>query len=124
MRSIRMPSCPPVVDHDQVSACRRHGAHRVHLQSQSQSPLSSRPAGGAPYPRLHPDGDGLFDVWRFHAFFTTCDLDTVSADRTHRAHAIVQKVHADLKASALAHLPSGSSARTPPGWCARSSPST
>ena len=30
--------------------------------------------------------DGLFDVWRFHAFFTTTDpkvLDTVSADKTH-----------------------------------------
>jgi hypothetical protein len=52
----------------------------------------------------------LFDVWRFHAFFTTTDpaiLDTVSADKTHRAHAIIEQVHADLKNSALAHLPSG-----------------
>jgi hypothetical protein len=54
--------------------------------------------------------DGLFDVWRFHAFFTTTDptvLDTVAADTTHRGHAIIEQVHADLKASALAHLPSG-----------------
>ena len=54
--------------------------------------------------------DGLFDVWRFHAFFTTTDralLDTVTADKTHRQHAIVEQVHADLKGSALAHLPSG-----------------
>ncbi len=54
--------------------------------------------------------DGLFDVWRFHAFFTTTDpkvLDTVSADKTHRHHAIIEQVHADLKGSALAHLPSG-----------------
>jgi hypothetical protein len=52
----------------------------------------------------------LFDVWRFHAFFTTADpaiLDTVAADKTHRAHAIIEQVHADLKGSALAHLPSG-----------------
>lgn len=58
-------------------------------------------------PDFHPDGDSLFDVWRFHAFFTTSDLDTVTADKTHRAHAIIEQVHADLKASALAHLPSG-----------------
>jgi hypothetical protein len=34
----------------------------------------------------------LFDVWRFHAFFTTADpqiLDTVSADQTHRHHAVI-----------------------------------
>lgn len=58
-------------------------------------------------PDFRPEGDGLFDVWRFHAFFTTSDLDTVTADKTHRAHAIIEQVHADLKASALAHLPSG-----------------
>jgi hypothetical protein len=34
-------------------------------------------------------------------------LDTVTADKTHRGHAIIEQVHADLKASALAHLPSG-----------------
>jgi hypothetical protein len=52
----------------------------------------------------------LFDTWRFHAFFTTtevADLDTVTADKTHRGHAIIEQVHADLKNSALAHLPSG-----------------
>jgi hypothetical protein len=52
----------------------------------------------------------LFDTWRFHAFFTTTDpqvLDTVAADKTHRRHAVVEQVHADLKNSALAHLPSG-----------------
>ena len=52
----------------------------------------------------------LFDTWRFHAFFTTtdpADLDTIDADKTHRGHAIIEQVHADLKHSALAHLPSG-----------------
>ena len=51
----------------------------------------------------------LFDTWRFHAFFTTTEhqvADTVAADKTHRGHAIIEQVHADLKNSALAHLPS------------------
>ena len=65
-------------------------------------------------PDLNPRGkdgqEALFDTWRFHAFFTTtdpADLDTVAADKTHRGHAIIEQVHADLKNSALAHLPSG-----------------
>lgn len=55
----------------------------------------------------HPGQDSLFDTWRFHAFFTTSDLNTVTADKTHRGHAIIEQVHADLKHAALAHLPSG-----------------
>src|SRR4029079_12430827 len=35
----------------------------------------------------------LFDTWRFHAFFTTSTLDTVTADKTHRGHAIIEQVH-------------------------------
>ena len=65
-------------------------------------------------PDLNPkskDGqETLFDTWRFHAFFTTTEpavLDTVAADKTHRGHAVIEQVHADLKSSALAHLPSG-----------------
>jgi hypothetical protein len=65
-------------------------------------------------PDLNPTAlggqDPLFTIWRFHAFFTTTDpavLDTVAADTTHRGHAIVEQVHADLKGAALAHLPSG-----------------
>jgi len=59
-------------------------------------------------PELNPGGqDGLFDVWRFHAFFTTSSLDIVTADKTHRGHAVIEQVHSDLKNSALAHLPSG-----------------
>ena len=55
----------------------------------------------------HPGQATLFETWRFHAFFTTSTLDTVTADKTHRGHAIIEQVHADLKNSALAHLPSG-----------------
>src|SRR4051794_350499 len=61
-------------------------------------------------PKKSTGQEALFDTWRFHAFFTTTDptkLDTVAADQTHRRHAIIENVHADLKASALAHLPSG-----------------
>ncbi len=42
--------------------------------------------------------DTLFDVWRFHAFFTTADpkvLDTVAADKSHRHHAVIEQVHAE-----------------------------
>src|SRR5690625_2743575 len=52
----------------------------------------------------------LFDTWRFHAFFTTTPADqceTVTADQVHRRHAIIENVNADLKASGLAHMPSG-----------------
>ncbi|MGC0145118.1 IS1380 family transposase [Pseudactinotalea sp. Z1732] len=65
-------------------------------------------------PELNPNkSDGqatLFDLWRFHAFFTTTpstERDTVVADQVHRRHAIIENVNADLKASALAHMPSG-----------------
>ena len=65
-------------------------------------------------PELNPKKqaglDPLFDLWRYHAFFTTAskeDFDTVAADKAHRAHAVIENVHADLKNSALAHMPSG-----------------
>ena len=60
-------------------------------------------------PDFQATGQGtLFDTWRFHAFFTTTDpdqMDTVTADQTHRQHAIIEQVHADLKNGPLAHLP-------------------
>lgn len=58
-------------------------------------------------------GDGqptLFETHRHHAFFTTVDatvLDTVGADKIHRKHAQIEQVNADLKDSAMAHMPSG-----------------
>ena len=64
-------------------------------------------------PDLNPkkaDQPTLFDIYRHHAFFTTTDkksMGTVTADKTHRGHAIIEQVHADLKAGPLAHLPSG-----------------
>jgi hypothetical protein len=49
----------------------------------------------------------LFRVWRHHAVFTDSPLSMLEAERDHRRHAIVEQVIADLKNSALAHLPSG-----------------
>src|SRR5215210_1326404 len=72
-------------------------------------------------PKQSTGQEALFDSWRFHAFFTTtdlADLDTVTADQTHRRHAVIENVHADLKASALATCPQACSPPTPPGWSA------
>jgi hypothetical protein len=60
--------------------------------------------------RLHPAGDGqgeLFTVYRYHAVFTDSPMTLLQAETQHRGHAVVEQVIADLKNSALAHLPSG-----------------
>jgi len=49
----------------------------------------------------------LFPVWRHHPFFTDSDEPTVEADLTHRRHAVIETVFADLIDGPLAHLPSG-----------------
>ena len=49
----------------------------------------------------------LFPVWRHHPFLTNSDEPTVAADLTHRRHAIIETVFADLIDGPLAHLPSG-----------------
>ena len=49
----------------------------------------------------------LFPVYRYHAFLTNSTLSTVDADITHRQHAIIETVFADLIDGPLAHLPSG-----------------
>jgi hypothetical protein len=51
--------------------------------------------------------EGLFPVWRYHPFFTNSTESTVDADLTHRRHAIIETVFADLIDGPLAHLPSG-----------------
>jgi len=51
--------------------------------------------------------DALFPVWRYHPFFTNTDLPTPDADITHRGHAIIETVFADLIDGPLAHMPSG-----------------
>ena len=49
----------------------------------------------------------LFPLWRYHAFLTDTDLPTVAADLTHRGHAIIEQLFADLIDGPLAHMPSG-----------------
>lgn len=49
----------------------------------------------------------LFAAYRYHPLFTDNPAALVRAEATHRQHAIVEPTIADLKASALAHLPSG-----------------
>jgi hypothetical protein len=51
--------------------------------------------------------DALFPVWRYHPFLTNTDLPVADADITHRQHAIVETVFADLIDGPLAHIPSG-----------------
>ncbi len=48
----------------------------------------------------------LFTAWRYHAFITDSALELVQAEKQHREHAIIEQVNADLKDSALAHMPS------------------
>ena len=60
-------------------------------------------------PKSVPDGQGeLFPDYRHHGVFTDSPLTMLEAEKTHRAHAIVEQAIADLKGSALANLPSGS----------------
>jgi Transposase DDE domain group 1 len=58
--------------------------------------------------RLNPDPEQaeLFGAWRYHAVFTDSPLPMLDAEVAHRGHAVVEQVIADLKDSALAHLPS------------------
>ncbi|MGH3467522.1 MAG: IS1380 family transposase [Thermocrispum sp.] len=49
----------------------------------------------------------LFPVWRYHPFFTNSLESVTAADVTHRRHAIIETVFADLIDGPMAHLPSG-----------------
>ena len=51
--------------------------------------------------------DELFPVWRHHPFFTDSTEPAVDADATHRRHAVIETVFADLIDGPLAHIPSG-----------------
>ena len=51
--------------------------------------------------------DALFPVWRYHPFFTNSAEPVADADITHRRHAIIETVFADLIDGPLAHMPSG-----------------
>jgi hypothetical protein len=60
--------------------------------------------------RLNPAGaeqGELFTAYRHHAVFTDSPITLLQAEAQHRGHAVIEQVIADLKNSALAHLPSG-----------------
>ncbi len=50
--------------------------------------------------------DQLFTTWRHHGFVTNSTLTAIKADETHRDHAIIEQVIAELKSGPLAHTPS------------------
>jgi hypothetical protein len=56
---------------------------------------------------VHPE-DEMFPAWRYHPFFTDSAEPAPDADLTHRQHAVVETVFADLVAGPFAHMPSGS----------------
>jgi hypothetical protein len=62
-------------------------------------------------PATAPAGQGrqgeLFAAYRYHAVFTDSAEPMLAAEATHRDHAIVEQVIAELKSGPLAHLPSG-----------------
>jgi hypothetical protein len=59
-------------------------------------------------PRHVPPGQSeMFAVYRYHAVFTDSPEPMLAAEATHRDHAIVEQVIAELKNGPLAHLPSG-----------------
>ena len=49
----------------------------------------------------------LFPAYRHHAVFTDSPFEILQSEASHRGHAIVEQVIADLNAGPLAHLPSG-----------------
>ncbi|MDR2381246.1 MAG: MFS transporter, partial [Bifidobacteriaceae bacterium] len=61
-------------------------------------------------PKAKEGQDELFASWRHHPVFTTldaADYSAVKVDEICRDHAIIEQVNSDLKASAMAHCPSG-----------------
>ena len=54
-----------------------------------------------------PGQTEAFAVYRYHAVFTDSAEPMLHAEATHRDHAIVEQVIAELKNGPLAHLPSG-----------------
>jgi hypothetical protein len=59
-------------------------------------------------PKAIPAGQTeAFAVYRYHAVFTDTAEPMLTAEATHRDHALVEQVIAELKNGPLAHLPSG-----------------
>ena len=75
--------------------------HRIHTYHAVTARLIVRRVKDAPTPTR------LFPIWRYHPFFTNTTETATDADITHRRHAIIETVFADLIDGPLAHMPSG-----------------
>ena len=69
---------------------------------------TSKPKTGKTDKALTAQQPELFATYRYHAVFTDSPLLLVQAEKSHREHATIEQVIADLKAGPLAHLPSSS----------------
>ena len=58
-------------------------------------------------PKVAKTQGELLPDYRYHVLFTNTTLSMLDAEATHRDHAIVEAVFADLKDGPLAHAPSG-----------------
>jgi hypothetical protein len=90
----------------------RYPSQQIHARLIVRRVRRLNPDHHGPGPRqlaghLERDQLELFAAYRYHAIFTDSPLPTLEAEAAHRDHAIVEQVIADLKNSALAHLPSG-----------------
>jgi hypothetical protein len=82
---------------------RRNVLHRFQFHRPTgDRAVDLAPRQGCRYP------DALFPVWRYHRFFTDSEEPVDAADITHRRHAIIETVFADLIDGPPAHMPSGS----------------
>ena len=84
-----------------------HVTARLIVRRVKRLGLDRRGTAGATVPAGQEELFTTFDQWRYHAIFTDSPQTMLAAEATHRAHAIVEQVIADLKAGPLAHLPSG-----------------
>jgi hypothetical protein len=69
---------------------------------------SSKPKAGNADKGLTVEQQELFATYRYHAVFSDSPLVLVQAEKSHREHAIIEQVIADLKSGPMAHLPSSS----------------
>jgi len=108
----------PVVDPESGEQISRAEVAETTFDAFSSRPDRRGPIPGRLVVRRIPDWratqkttagqDPLWAAWRYHAFFTTVptdSYDTVTVDKIHRGHAVVEQVHSALKNGALAHLP-------------------
>jgi len=85
---------------------RRNHLHRISVPAEIRADHGPVDCLAGERQNVVPGQGGLFTAWRYHAFITDSTLQLVAAEKRHREHAIIEQVNADLKDSALAHIPS------------------